>query len=239
MFNVGFNIYYYESKIECNCCKKRFTTYKVRPNRYKVVDQDTDFMPIYEGLNPLLYEVAVCPHCGYAYHKSMTRTFGPFMQLIKEIYIKELKKPMDICKERTLEDAIVSYKLAYLVSRASMEDSLIMANFAVKIAWLYRLKEDHPSELRYLQAAREFYSKSFASNKEGEERLQYLCSELSLRIGDYEEAKKGFSRLISGKDVSSKYQKIARNRWDDYKYNNVIVDQSKCTIRAKGEIKDV
>ena len=238
MFQVGFNIYYYESKIECCCCKKRFTTYKVRPNRYKVVDQDTAFMPIYEGLNPILYEVSVCPHCGYAYHKSMTRTFGPFMQLIKEIYIKELQKPMNICEVRSLEDAIASFKLAYLVSRASMEEPLIMANFAIKIAWLYRLKKDSQSEMRYLQAAREFYSKSFASNKEGEEKLQYLYAELSLRIGDIEEAKKGFSQLISGRDVSAKYQKIARNRWEDYKYNNAI-DHSKLILRAKGEIEDV
>lgn len=31
---------------------------------------------------------------------------------------------MNICQERTIDDAIVSYKLAYLVSRASMEEPL-------------------------------------------------------------------------------------------------------------------
>lgn len=215
---MGFNIYYYESNVDCKFCKKHFTTYKVRPNRYKIVEEHTDFMPIYEGLNPLLYEVAVCPHCGYAYHKSMTRTYGPFMLLIDELYIKELQKPIDICQERTIDDAIVSYKLAYLVSRAAMEEPLLMANLALKIAWLYRLKSEPKFETRYLDSARDFYSKSFATNQEGEERIQFLNAELSLRLGDIKEAKKGFSRLISDRSVSNKYRKLARNRWENYKY---------------------
>ena len=216
---MGFNIYYYESNVDCKFCKKHFTTYKVRPNRYKIVEEHTDFMPVYEGLNPLLYEVAVCPHCGYAYHKSMTRTYGPFMLLINELYIKELQKPVNICQERTIDDAIVSYKLAYLVSKSSMEEPLLMANLALKIAWLYRLKNEPEAEMRYLQSAREFYSKSFATNQEGEERIQFLNAELSLRLGDIKEAKKGFSRLISDRSVSNKYRKLARNRWENYKYD--------------------
>lgn len=216
---MGFNIYYYESNVDCKFCKKHFTTYKVRPNRYKIVEEHTDFMPIYEGLNTLLYEVAVCPHCGYAYHKSMMRTYGPFMLLIDELYIKKLKKPVNICQERTIDDAIVSYKLAYLVSRASMEEPLLMANLALKIAWLYRLKNESKFELRYLNSARDFYSKSFATNQEGNERIQYLNAELSLRLGDIKEAKKGFSRLISDPSISNKYRKLARNRWENYKYD--------------------
>lgn len=217
---MAFNIYYYESNMQCNCCKKNFTTYKVRPGRFKAVAEDTDFMTIYEGLNPLLYEVSVCPHCGYAYHKSMTRTYGPFMLLIQEIYINQLQKVMNICGERTIDEAIASFKLAYLVARAAMEENLILANFAMKIAWLYRLKEDKESEINYLRSARELYHKSFASNKEGEERLLYLNAELSLRLGDIEEAKRGFSRLIAGREVSNKYKNIARKRWESYKYEN-------------------
>jgi len=216
---MGFNIYYYESNVDCKFCKKQYTTYKVRPNRYKVIEEQSDFMPVYEGLNPLLYEVAVCPHCGYAYHKSMTRTYGPFMLLIDELYIKELQKPMNICQERTIDDAIVSYKLAYLVAKASMEEALLMANIALKIAWLYRLKNESDTEIHYLQAARDFYSKSFASNQEGSERIQYLHAELSLRLGDIVEAKKGFSRLIADRSVSNKYRKLARTRWENYKYD--------------------
>ncbi|QFG00778.1 DUF2225 domain-containing protein [Psychrobacillus glaciei] len=226
---MAFNIYYYESSVDCNFCKKRFTTYKVRPNRFKIIEEQTDFMPIYEGLNPLLYEVAVCPHCGYAYHKSMTRTYGPFMLLIDELYIKELQKPINICKERTIDDAIASYKLAYLVSRASMEEPLLMGNFALKIAWLYRLKNEVKSEMHYLYSARDFYSKSFASNQEGEERIQYLYAEISLRIGDIAEAKKGFSRLISNRNVSNKYRKLTSKRWENYKYDEHTLRSNEST----------
>ncbi len=217
--DVAFNAYYYDSHIDCKFCKKHFTTYKVRPNRYKVMEEHSDFMPVYEGLNPMLYEVAVCPHCGYAYHKSMTRTYGPFMQLIEELYIKELQKPMNYCGERTIDEAIISFKLAYLVCRASMEEALIMANFALKIAWLYRLKNDVESETRYLLAARDFFSKSFAVNQEASERIQYLYAELSLRLGDIPEAKKSFSRLITDQRVSAKYRKFSKNRWENYRYD--------------------
>jgi uncharacterized protein len=222
---MAFNLYYYESKMICNYCKKEYSTYKVRPGRYKVIAQDTDFMPIYEGINPLLYEVAVCPHCGYAYHKSMTRTYGPFMLLIGEIYINQLQKIMNLCKERSIDEAIASYKLAYLVARASMEETIILANFALKIAWLYRLKQDKELEMRYLRSARELFNKSHANNKEGEERMQYLIAEISLRLGDIEEAKRGFSRLITSREVSNKYRNYARKRWEDYKYENQAVKE--------------
>ncbi len=222
---MAFNLYYYESKMICNYCKKEYTTYKVRPGRYKVIAQDTDFMPIYEGINPLLYEVAVCPHCGYAYHKSMARTYGPFMLLIGEIYINQLQKIMNLCKERSIDEAIASYKLAYLVARASMEETIILANFALKIAWLYRLKQDKELEMRYLRSARELFNKSHANNKEGEERMQYLIAEISLRLGDIEEAKRGFSRLITSREVSNKYRNYARKRWEDYKYENQAVKE--------------
>ncbi len=222
---MAFNLYYYESKMICNYCKKEYSTYKVRPGRYKVIAQDTDFMPIYEGINPLLYEVAVCPHCGYAYHKSMARTYGPFMLLIGEIYINQLQKIMNLCKERSIDEAIASYKLAYLVARASMEETIILANFALKIAWLYRLKQDKELEMRYLRSARELFNKSHANNKEGEERMQYLIAEISLRLGDIEEAKRGFSRLITSREVSNKYRNYARKRWEDYKYENQAVKE--------------
>lgn len=214
---MTFNIYYYDSNVTCHCCKKNYTTYKVRPGRYKAVEQDTDFMTIYEGLNPMLYEVNVCPHCGYAYHKSMTRTYGPFMLLVKEIYINQLQKVMNLCGERTIDEAIASFKLAYLVAKATMEENLILANFAMKIAWLYRVKKDHTSELNYLRSARELYTKSFASNRDGEERLIYLHAELSLRLGDVEEAKRTFSRLITGREFSNKYRNLAKKRWENYK----------------------
>lgn len=216
---MGININYYERKIECHCCKRNFVTYKVRPNRFKVISNDTDFMPIYDGLNPLLYEVAVCPHCGYAHHQTMTRNFGPFMELIKESYIKSLKKPMEICEERSIDDAIASFKLAYLVAKYSMEESVVLGNISLKIAWLYRLKEDKAHELHYLKASRDFFGTSFSKSKDGEEKIQYLVAELSLRLGDIPEAQRGFSRLITGREVSNKYQNLARKRWEDYKYN--------------------
>ncbi|WP_342468413.1 DUF2225 domain-containing protein [Ureibacillus sp. FSL K6-3587] len=220
---MSMNYDYYESKVVCNFCKKQYTTYKVRPGRYKAAGQDSDFMPIYEGLNPLFYEVAVCPHCGYALHKSMTRTYGPFMSLIEEDYIKKLQKVMDLCKERTVAEAIASFQLAYLVAKVSMEEPLILANFAMKIAWLYRLIHDKESENRYLHAARDLFNKSHTKSKESEERIQYLIAEISLRLGDIEDAKRGFSRLITGKEVSNKYRNYAKKRWDDFKYDHQTV----------------
>ncbi|MED3662849.1 DUF2225 domain-containing protein [Ureibacillus sp. FSL K6-8385] len=217
---MSFNLDYYESKMVCNFCRKSYTTYKVRPGRFKVKGQDMDFMPIYEGVNPLLYEVAVCPHCGYAYHKSMTRTYGPFLSLAGESYINKLQKVMNLCRERTIDEAVASYQMAYLVAKASMEEELVLANFALKIAWLYRLKQDRMSEKRYLQSARDLFNKSRAANKESEEKIQYLVAEISLRLGDLAEAKRGFSRLLTGREISNKYRNFARKRWEEYKYQH-------------------
>lgn len=219
---MGFNLYYYDKKIECRQCKKKYITYKVRPNRYNKISYDTDFMPVYEGLNPMLYEVNVCPHCGYAYHDTLTRTYGPFMELIREAYIKEVKKPLSICEERTIEDAINSFKLVYLIANYTMEETVVLANFALKITWLCRLKGDQPNEHKYMKATLDLLNKATSSKTEGEERIQYLIAELNLRLGDIQSAKRGFSRLITGKDISNKYKKLATDRWENYKYENPI-----------------
>lgn len=217
--DMKFNVNYYQKEMTCHFCKKLYKTYKARPNRCKIIKEDTDFMPIYKDLNPLLYEVAVCPHCGYAYHHSMTRTYGPFLLIIEQLYIEELQFKPDLCAERTIDDALMSYKLAYLVAKAAMEEPLLLGNFALKMAWLYRLQNNTRQELHYLKAAREFYSQSFAKNKEGEERIKYLHAELSLRIGDIDEARKGFSRILGDRNISNKYRKYARNRWEDYRHD--------------------
>lgn len=216
---MAFNPYYYEHKSECFNCKKTYTSYKVRPNRTKVIDQDTDFMPICDGLNPLLYEVNVCPNCGYAYHKSMTRVYSPFIQIVQELYINKLDKAPNLCGERTIDDAITSYKLAYLVANSAMEEAIVLGNFSLKIAWLYRLKGDVENEKRYLKSTQSFFMNAFSTAKDGDDKIQYLMAEIDLRLGDIPEAKKRFSKIIAGRKTSEKFRKIAKKRWEDYIYD--------------------
>jgi uncharacterized protein (DUF2225 family) len=47
----------YNSKVECPVCKNTFEVGKVRSKFVRSRGQDTDLRPLYEGENPLFYEI--------------------------------------------------------------------------------------------------------------------------------------------------------------------------------------
>ncbi|MFD0942979.1 DUF2225 domain-containing protein [Savagea faecisuis] len=214
----------YPKSIKCLYCKHPFKTSRVRSRFVRVASHDTDFKPNYKNVeaNPLYYNVAVCPSCGFAFTEDFLPYFAPHAEQKIEKIIRANWNERDLTGERTIEDAIETYKLALLSSKLKEEKALPTAGLALRLAWLYRELGDEENEIRFLTASRDAYKEAFtagdhAGTTMSETRVVYLIAELSWRIGDKDEAIRNFSYIISNQKNSTdpKAVDLAKERWQE------------------------
>ena len=214
----------YPKSMKCLYCKHPFKTSRVRSRFVRVASHDTDFKPNYKNVeaNPLYYNVAVCPSCGFAFTEDFLPYFAPHAEQKIEKIIRANWNERDLTGERTIEDAIETYKLALLSSKLKEEKALPTAGLALRLAWLYRELGDKENEIRFLTASRDAYKEAFtagdhAGTTMSETRVVYLIAELSWRIGDKDEAIRNFSYIISNQKNSTdpKAVDLAKERWQE------------------------
>lgn len=215
---------FYDKKMVCINCSQHFTTTKIRSRFVRVVSHDTDFKPIYPNseISPIYYNVAVCPNCGFAFSDDFSPYFAPQTKETIAKQITEKWHGRSYGGERTADEAIEALKLAYLSAILKKEKAISIAGITLRIAWLYREKEDLEEELRFLTTARNMYIDSYAEGdyvgtQMSEARILYMIAELSYRIGDEEEAVRNFSRVIERQRSTTDPQvvKLAKERWQD------------------------
>ncbi|RTQ93076.1 DUF2225 domain-containing protein [Lysinibacillus telephonicus] len=213
---------YYEKKIECLCCKKTFPTYKVRSKSIKVDHTDTDFCPIYSdsNVNALFYNIFVCEHCGFSFTEDFSKYFAPGTREVIEEQITKKWVPRSFNGERTIDQAIESYKLAFVSGMLKKEKAVSLAGLALRIGWLYRsLKNEQ--ENRFIKIARDQYIESFSTEdykgtQMSDTRIMYMIAELSRRIGDLDDATRFFSKVIESQRIDggeAKLVDLAKEQW--------------------------
>ena len=214
----------YSKKISCLNCKMKFTTTKIRSRFVRVVEYESDFKPIYADptINPLLYNVAVCPNCGFAFTDDFSSTFAPGVKDEITQTITSLWSGRSFGDDRTVEEAIEAYKLAYLSAKMKKEKALTMAGITLRIAWLYDELKDVEDGKRFRTVSRNLYTEAYSSGDHvgtqmSETRVLYLMAELSHKIGDEEEAIRNLSRVIESQRTSTDPQiiEMAKERWQE------------------------
>lgn len=215
---------YYQKDMECLNCKKKFQTTKVRSKFIKVLSHETDFQPIYENkeVNPLLYNIFVCEHCGFSFTDDFTKYFAPGVKETIQEQIASKWTPRSFGNERTIEEGIMAYKLGILSGTLKKEKFVSIAGLALRIAWLYRLQDKQEEEIRFLEIARDRYADSFSNDdyngtQMSETRMLYLIAELSRKIGDIESATRYFSKVIEKQKTSTEPSiiEMAKDRWHE------------------------
>lgn len=215
---------FYDKKVACLHCTNPFTTTRIRSRFVRVSSHESDFKPVYSDpdINPTFYNVAVCPHCGFSFTDEFSPYFAPGTKDNINKQITSQWNARSFCAERDIDEAIETYKLAYLSSLFKMEKTLTIAGITLRIAWLYRDKSMLEEEKRFLTIARNLYMKSysegdFAGTQMSETKIMYLIAELSWKIGDKEEAVRAFSRVVESQRTSSepKIIELAKERWQE------------------------
>lgn len=223
----------YDKEIKCEVCEYTYKTKKLRSRYIRTVKVHSDFYTEYKNPehNPYLYEIYVCPVCGYAASEHFSHYFPPGAK--EEIYTKITSrwKTRDYGGKRTVEEAIQTYKLAIFAGTIKKEKNVVLAGLALRLAWLYRmLGNKEQQEKRFLRLSLDYYEKAYeASDHIGTQmsdiQILYLIGELHRRVGNEEKAVQYFSRVIGHKNKAyePKIVEMARERW--YEMRNKESDE--------------
>ncbi|QCR33364.1 DUF2225 domain-containing protein [Lysinibacillus sp. SGAir0095] len=213
---------FYEKKVECISCKKSFTTTKIRSKLVKVESTDTDFCPTYSesSVPAYYYNVFVCEHCGFSFTEDFSKYFAPGIkdQIFNQISTKWVQRSYH--SERSISQALETYKLAFVSGSIKKEKSVTLAGLALRIAWIYRKLQNNSQEQRFLNLSRDLYIESYstedyASTQMSDTRVIYMIAELSRRIGDIDLATRYYSKIIENQRVGgeAKVIEMAKEQW--------------------------
>jgi uncharacterized protein (DUF2225 family) len=209
----------YSKKVACPICGKQFSSMKAKVNACKVEKKDEDFCVHYVDINPLYYEIFVCPFCAYsASENSFKDITEDEIKLLKEAFSGRTVA-RSFCTQRSLNDAIATCKLAIHTAELRNAKSSTLAALCLKLAWLYRFAGDKHEET-FLKFSLKNYLNAF-DNEElpignlNEISMMYLLGELSRRVGKYNDAVVWFGKAVSNpeKKESPRIEKLAREQW--------------------------
>lgn len=219
----------------CPVCDNEFKAKTVKVGKAKLLGQDMDLRPRYEGIDMLKYDVIVCPHCGYA---ALSRYFkfisSKQAQKIKETISQNYKSKAEESETYTYEAALERYKLALVNAIVKQAKNSEKAYICLKSAWLLRgsienMKPEEPDyEAKKAEAAKsedEFLKNALdgfivARQSEGypmcgmdESTLDYMIAVMALRFGQFDVA----TKLIAGILASTSANPRMKDRTRDLK----------------------
>lgn len=209
----------YLKKMTCPICGNEFSSMKAKLNACKLDGKDEDFCTHYVDLNPMYYEIFVCPYCGYA---ASENSFGE----LTDSEIRQLKEAFagrtigrSFCNERSLNDAIAACKLAIHTAELRNAKAGVLAGLCLKLAWLYRFAGDKQEE-KFLQYALDHYLEAFNTEacpigNLNEISMMYLLGELSRRLGKLDEAIVWFGKAVASPErrENPRIERMAREQW--------------------------
>lgn len=226
----------FDKSHDCPCCGEKFTSKTVKNGKAKLIKQDKDLRPIYQGIDPLKYDVVSCPHCGFS---ALTKYFGvlalPQIKLIKENVSKNFRK-LPVHDLITYEEALEYYKLALANTIVKKGKSSEKAFTCLRMAWLVRgmreeldakagtdanmLKELEADEKELLHNALEGFaaarqSESGAVAGMDNNTLDYLLAVLYFQEGQYDESGRLVSSIITSASANPRIKDKARDLKDE------------------------
>jgi uncharacterized protein len=215
--------YLYNKMVYCQMCQETYTTKKILTKYIRATKHDTDFCSYYTStkINPLLYYVHVCPGCGYSSSDEFSTFFPPTsFETIQEKVCTNWNGA-NYCHERTVEQAINTYKLAIYCATLKKERHITLSGLYLRLSWIYRTeKMNVKEETRFLRLALNEYSDSymngdFVHTHLTEIKLLYLIGDISRRLGKNEQATRYFSHVIQmqKESIEKGIVEMAKDRW--------------------------
>lgn len=209
----------YDKNLECPVCGRQFSTKVIKTGKAKMISNDIDLRPIYEGIDVAKYDVIQCEHCGYA---SLPRYFPHLLptqrNLIRENISKKVKLKLYKGATYTYEEALQRFKLCLVNAVVKRAKNSERAFICLKSAWLLRgyreflenqenvdiekTEELRKQEADYLQNAYTGFkdarqTESMPMCGMDENSLDYLLAALAFQVKDYAEAGRFVSSLLT------------------------------------------
>ena len=223
----------FDKKYTCPICENNFTAKTVRSGKTRMIHTDMDLRNVYDGIEPLKYDVILCPKCGYA---ALSRFF-PNITNIQQKYISEKITPNfkplhEDGEDYSYEQALARYKIAFANAVVKMAKFSEGAYLSLKTAWIYRSykesldKETAGYEAKYekleiaekenLRKAYDYFVKAVQTEEfpmcgMDEPTVDYIIAVLAMEFGDYFDSSKLLSKLITSYSASGRLKDRARD----------------------------
>lgn len=206
----------YDKSCTCPLCGKAFTTKTIKLGKNQVTSIDEDLYAHYSTVNPLLYDIIVCPECGYS---AVTKNFSSLLSKQKEWLSAHFYRGSQIPaygEYTTIDEAIHKHKLALLACITRKSKLGEQAYLALHIAWLYRDKGDDAESKDFLKRAYDGFAE--ALTKENfpilgldEATLLYMLAAMAHELNKPEESKQYLSSVITMPGLSPRLKDHALN----------------------------
>lgn len=222
---------------KCPACTREFKSLAVKANKAKLIGTDKDLRPQYEGIEPLKYDVTMCPYCGYA---TLNKDWGSLTDNQCKNVRREISasfRPEDTEYETyTYEDALKRYQMALANAIVKNAKNSERALICLKAGWLLRGKwesldqedEEYSTKMsdamglesEFLENALEGLVNARANENPpicgmDDNTVDYLIAALSVRFEKYEQAAKLISKLLSSKAINSRMKDKTLELKDD------------------------
>lgn len=217
--------HYYSEKYICPCCDSSISSSVVK-NKFVDLDKnDHDLCPHYKNkeLNPLFYEIVVCPQCGYAYNSKTCEKLSQQAKTVINEKLRKMTKPSESCGQRNLDLALEIFHYTFLLHDDRNISHLARADLCLKIAWLYRYKKESENEKKYIFLAQQRLMAAYEEEKYDDPQnvlyLMYMIAQSYLYTGDSAESLKWLTRVIQHpqKDQSTELVGKAKEIWQEIK----------------------
>ncbi len=211
----------YDKKIKCPVCDMQFSSKRVRRSKLRIEKRDSDLFTYYKGENPVKYGVYVCPMCGYAAtEEKYSKVNDEERSVIREKVTTKWKE-REFSGVRSVDESIICYKLALYCGEVLSFKKLYLGNICLRLAWLFRIKNDDDNEKKFLDFALKLFDEAYmqesiAGSSLDEITLTYLLAELNRRLGNRDKAISWFSQVVSHPMIDTKpnIKKLAREQWN-------------------------
>ena len=223
----------FDKKYTCPICEHNFTSKTVRSGKARMIRTDMDLRNVYDGIEPLKYDVILCPKCGYG---ALARFFSNVTS-VQEKYISEkitpnFKPMVEEGDEYSFEYALFRYRIAFANAVVKMSKVSEGAYLSLKTAWLCRsykenMKENEAGyqdkyskidamEKDNLRKAYDYFVKAVQTEEfpmcgMDESTVEYIIAVLAMEFGDYFDASKLLSKLITSYSASNRLKDRARD----------------------------
>ncbi|MDF2557857.1 MAG: hypothetical protein K0R71_1685 [Bacillales bacterium] len=214
MDNINKEDFIFKNTVDCPVCGSKVDVLLVKTSSLRIKGKDSDFYVEYEPVNPYFYDVWLCNICGYASMKSDFKE-------VKSYQIEKIKNEISTKwhfktygNAYSADEAIIRLKLALLNYDVAGAKESKKAMACLKIAWLYRSIQDEENETLYIKKALETFKEAYSVEDFpicGMDKFttMYLIGELHRRAGNFDEALKQFSYVMTAQEAKKKLKEMA------------------------------
>lgn len=218
----------FEKSYTCPVCDSKFKVPAIRAGKAKLIGQDADLRPRYEGIDPIKYDAILCNNCGFAaISRGFTNMTTLQMRNIKEKVCSNFRPLPESGETYSYDDAIIRHKIALICSVVKNAKASERAYTCLKISWLLKSKleiMDNKKSAEYKELEQQlkesvqnaydgfqqaFSKESFPICGMEEMAYTYLVAELARDLGKYEEATRLIGRIIINPNANQRIKEKA------------------------------